>query len=158
MRESECGPDLCSLSPPSTRLIALIPSRVGGLLTFYLVYFLLWGWEVIEYQHNVSFPFSAVMDVASFFYYYYYFFKMIRPHAHAVEILRGQHLMMNVYDFLSHKHMKQNVGFQVVFLCHLFHRLMQKKQKSPSWCVAHPSTTSPSSSSRSWSPLAMHYS
>lgn len=32
---------------------------------------------------------------------FYDFFKLIRPHAHAVEILCGQHLMMNVYDFLS---------------------------------------------------------
>lgn len=30
-----------------------------------------------------------------------YLLKLIRPHARAVEILCGRHLMMNVYDFLS---------------------------------------------------------
>lgn len=30
-----------------------------------------------------------------------YFLKLIRPHARAVEILCGRHLMMNVFNFLS---------------------------------------------------------
>lgn len=59
-----------------------------------------------------------------------FFPKLIRPHTHAVEILYGQHLIMNVYDLLSCCSMsflytKQNVKYQVVFFCHLFHMLQK---------------------------------
>lgn len=58
----------------------------------------------------------------------YCFFELIRPHAHAVEILCGQHLMMNVYHFFKHTHMKQNVAYQLVFFCHLFLNLATHKK------------------------------
>lgn len=116
---------------------------------FYLGVFFVGGWEVIEYQHNVSFPFNAVIDVASFFFLFlFYFFKLIRPHAHAVEILCGQHLMMNVYDFLSccsfkHTHEAECQIPSSIFLSFIPRSSKKKKKKkSPLWHVARPLTPS----------------
>lgn len=68
---------------------------------------------------------------------FYDFFKLIRPHAHAVEILCGQHLMMNVYDFLSccsfktHTHEAECHIPSSVFLSFIPQSSKEKKKKSP---------------------------
>lgn len=96
---------MSSLSLPSTLLIGLVPSKVGGTLCFGFsrvggsILLFLRG-EVQKYQVDVFYPsFSAVSTCCIFI--CDYFLKLIRPHARAVEILCGHHLMMNVYDFLS---------------------------------------------------------
>lgn len=85
-----CVNDLCSLSLPSTLLIALIPS--GGFLFGCFCCFNCRGGGV---------RCSKISTCVFFHFQCSFFFKLIRPHAHAVEIVCGQHLIMNVCDFFS---------------------------------------------------------
>ena len=124
----------------------------GGGMLFLFGCILCWGWEVLKYRRNVFFfpsSFNAVIDVASLFCCCSCFCKLIRPHAHAVEILCGPHLMMNVYDFFftlfffKHTHEAECLIPSSIFLSFIpknhHGNEKKKKKKSPLWHVAHPS-------------------
>lgn len=72
-----------------------------------------------------------------FLLFFFFVFKLIRPHAHAVEILCGQHLMMNVYDFLSCCSLKHTHEAECLIPSSIFLSFIpQSSEKSPLWHVA----------------------
>lgn len=74
-----------SLSLPSTLLIGLIPSRVGGVFLYFWVSILGGCWFIKDHLRLIS-VIHAVYQCGIFFV-CVCVLKQIRPHAHAVEIL-----------------------------------------------------------------------
>lgn len=109
---------------------SLVWFHKGGVLLLLGWFFFLGGVRGYKVSTRCLFHHSVLLLMLHLF----VFFNLIRPHARAVEILCAQHFM-NVYHFLP-THAKQNVRYQVVFFCHLFHNL--PKRKSPLWRADRP--------------------